>query len=210
ARGDRGAGGCAPDPDRSGAPRVADRALSPREHDAAELREPRRVLLRLPRRPARRPLREGGGDRSERRGRRHDPPPRRVRRRHPRDLRPDGALPVRGGPAQALPLARRGGAHERRAQGRRLDRERVVGRADRRHGRRHCLERTSRGRRPVRNVLHFAILLALLATAPLQAAVNYDAGVLTLEGVQVFQDADDPTAWYYLPQYPRVARNEQG
>jgi len=62
----------------------------------------------------------------------------------------------------------------------------------------------------VRNVLHFAILLALLATAPLQAAVNYDAGVLTLEGVQVFQDADDPTAWYYLPQYPRVARNEQG
>lgn len=62
----------------------------------------------------------------------------------------------------------------------------------------------------MKNATHFAILLVLLLTKSLQAAVNYDAGVLTLEGVQVLQDAEDPTAYYYLPQYPRVSRNANG
>lgn len=62
----------------------------------------------------------------------------------------------------------------------------------------------------MRHVKHFAILLALLLSQPLHAAVNYDAGVLTIEGVQVFQDAEDPASYYYLPQYPRVALNPNG
>lgn len=62
----------------------------------------------------------------------------------------------------------------------------------------------------MRNVTQFGILLVLLLVRPLQAAVDYDAGVLTLEGVQVFRDAENPLAYYYLPQYPRVARADDG
>ncbi len=42
------------------------------------------------------------------------------------------------------------------------------------------------------------------------AAVDYDAGVLTIQGVQVFRDAQDSNSYYYLPQYPRVATNSAG
>ncbi|WP_316013352.1 hypothetical protein [Roseobacter sp. HKCCA0434] len=51
----------------------------------------------------------------------------------------------------------------------------------------------------------------LLTTAPMQAqVVDYDAGTLTLAGVQLMRDASDPFAWYYLPQFPRLATNEAG
>ncbi len=58
---------------------------------------------------------------------------------------------------------------------------------------------------------HILVSMAvLLISVDAFAAVDYDAGILTIEGVQVFQDADDPMAFYYLPQYPRVSRNEAG
>lgn len=53
-------------------------------------------------------------------------------------------------------------------------------------------------------------VLALCFSSGLQAAVDYDAGIMTIEGVQVFRDAEDPNAYYYLPQYPRIATNENG
>ena len=42
------------------------------------------------------------------------------------------------------------------------------------------------------------------------AAVDYDAGIMTIKGVQVFRDAADPNSYYYLPQYPRVSANQAG
>ncbi len=57
--------------------------------------------------------------------------------------------------------------------------------------------------------------IILMATAMLlintsHAVVDYDAGILTIQGVQVFQDAQDANAYYYLPQYPRIATNSAG
>lgn len=54
-----------------------------------------------------------------------------------------------------------------------------------------------------------AVGLLLPHTAPAQV-VDYDAGVLTIQGVQVFQDTDDPQRHYYLPQFPRLSRNDAG
>ena len=55
------------------------------------------------------------------------------------------------------------------------------------------------------------LLLPLLAGArPAEALVDYDAGTRTIDGVQLVQDADNPLAFYYLPQYPRLARRENG
>ncbi len=54
-----------------------------------------------------------------------------------------------------------------------------------------------------------AAALGLPLAAPAQV-VDYDAGVLTVQGVQVFRDADDPQQHYYLPQFPRLSRNDAG
>lgn len=55
-----------------------------------------------------------------------------------------------------------------------------------------------------------ATLLNLNANTAIAASVNYDAGVLSVKGVQLFQDAEDSSKYYYLPQYPRLASNEAG
>lgn len=54
-----------------------------------------------------------------------------------------------------------------------------------------------------------AALLALSAP-PAAALVNYDQGARVVRGVQLLQDATDPTAYYYVPQYPRLATREDG
>src|SRR5512138_651176 len=53
-------------------------------------------------------------------------------------------------------------------------------------------------------------LLVLLAARPAQALVDYDAGTRTIDGVQLVQDAEHPLDFYYLPQFPRLARRANG
>ena len=57
-----------------------------------------------------------------------------------------------------------------------------------------------------------AVLCAglMLAAAPALALVNYDQGSRIVHGVQLLQDANDPKAYYYVPQYPRLASREDG
>ncbi len=42
------------------------------------------------------------------------------------------------------------------------------------------------------------------------ALVNYDQGQRQIKGVQLLQDFNDPTAYYYVPQFPRLATKEDG
>ena len=50
----------------------------------------------------------------------------------------------------------------------------------------------------------------LLAALPAAALVNYDQGQRTIHGVQLLQDYNDPKAYYYVPQYPRLATKDDG
>ncbi len=44
----------------------------------------------------------------------------------------------------------------------------------------------------------------------LSAQVNYDEGRMIINGVQLFQDSNNPTAYYYQPDFPRLATKEDG
>lgn len=55
-----------------------------------------------------------------------------------------------------------------------------------------------------------ALLIALAPPAPATALVHYDQGRRLVHGVQLLQDVDDPTAYYYVPQYPRLSAAEDG
>jgi hypothetical protein len=56
----------------------------------------------------------------------------------------------------------------------------------------------------------FVSLAAVLLAAPLSALVNYDQGQRSIRGVQLLQDYNDPKAFYYVPQYPRLATKSDG
>jgi hypothetical protein len=53
-------------------------------------------------------------------------------------------------------------------------------------------------------------LVLVLSTAPAFALVWYDTGRLTIDGVELFQDADQPTHYYYLPPAPSLAMDADG
>src|SRR5687768_3855139 len=55
-----------------------------------------------------------------------------------------------------------------------------------------------------------ALAAAMLLAVPAGALVNYDQGARVVRGVQLLQDANDPTAYYYVPQYPRLPTKEDG
>jgi hypothetical protein len=56
-----------------------------------------------------------------------------------------------------------------------------------------------------------AIVAALVATAaPAPALVNYDTGQRMIDGIQLLQDASDPSAYYYIPQFPRLSSRADG
>ncbi len=56
-----------------------------------------------------------------------------------------------------------------------------------------------------------AMTAALLtAAAPVNAQVNYDTGQRMIDGVQLLQGVSDPLAYYYVPQYPRLASKPDG
>jgi hypothetical protein len=54
------------------------------------------------------------------------------------------------------------------------------------------------------------VLVASLATERAHALVNYDTGQRMIDGVQLLQDVTDPLAYYYVPQFPRLARKADG
>src|SRR5689334_5371268 len=53
-------------------------------------------------------------------------------------------------------------------------------------------------------------LCVLLCPYSSRALVNYDQGQRQIKGVQLLQDFNDPTAYYYVPQFPRLATKEDG
>ncbi len=61
-----------------------------------------------------------------------------------------------------------------------------------------------------RIVLSAVLMTALLSAAPVDALVWYDVGRLTIDGVELFQDADQPSDYYYLPPAPTLALNADG
>ena len=67
---------------------------------------------------------------------------------------------------------------------------------------------TSKHFTPIRTLAVAAVLLLLPGLAA--AVVNYEKGRITINNVVLLQDADDPSAYYYLPPYPTLARNKQG
>lgn len=56
----------------------------------------------------------------------------------------------------------------------------------------------------------FTICLFVLIQIQVWAQVNYDEGRLLINGVQLLQDSNDASAYYYLPDYPRISVNENG
>ena len=42
------------------------------------------------------------------------------------------------------------------------------------------------------------------------AVVKYDEGRMMIDGIQLLQDNTNPLEYYYLPQYPKLAKNEDG
>lgn len=62
-----------------------------------------------------------------------------------------------------------------------------------------------------RLALRITIATVVLAMAgPAAALVWYDTGRLTIDGVELFQDADEPSEYYYLPPAPTLAADREG
>jgi hypothetical protein len=64
----------------------------------------------------------------------------------------------------------------------------------------------------VKRLFHLLAVILLvpasLAEARAQAAVHYDRGRREIGGLQLLQAYDDPTRFYYLPRFPRLALRE--
>lgn len=51
---------------------------------------------------------------------------------------------------------------------------------------------------------------SLLACAPAWAVVQYEEGRRMIKGIQLLQEVGDPKAYYYIPQFPRLATKPDG
>jgi hypothetical protein len=58
--------------------------------------------------------------------------------------------------------------------------------------------------------LAITIACCVVSARPAASIVQYDVGRRFIKGVQLLQDANDPKAYYYLPQYPRLATKDDG
>ncbi|TVZ14879.1 hypothetical protein [Maribacter sp. MAR_2009_72] len=56
----------------------------------------------------------------------------------------------------------------------------------------------------------FLFGLALLLLSNVYSQVNYDTGRQLINGIQLLQDSNEPNAYYYIPDYPRLALKEDG
>jgi hypothetical protein len=61
-----------------------------------------------------------------------------------------------------------------------------------------------------RTVTALVSLGLLLASAPGWAVVHYERGRRFIKGVQLLQDVGDSTAYFYVPQFPRLATRPDG
>jgi len=59
-------------------------------------------------------------------------------------------------------------------------------------------------------LLFMVLLLIFMLSSPVSALVNYDEGQRMVKGIQLLQDVNDPSAFYYIPQFPRLATNAEG
>jgi len=59
-------------------------------------------------------------------------------------------------------------------------------------------------------IRHGILSLTFMISATLMAQVNYEEGRELINGVQLLQDSNDPSAYYYLPQYPRLSVKDDG
>ena len=57
-------------------------------------------------------------------------------------------------------------------------------------------------------LISFLLYLFLLPYA--RAVVKYDEGAVYIKGVVLLQDRENPKEYYYLPQYPRLSRKDDG
>lgn len=57
---------------------------------------------------------------------------------------------------------------------------------------------------------YITLLTCLFMSNYLMGVVKYDEGRRTINGIQLLQDSEDPNAYYYIPQYPRLATNADG
>ena len=64
----------------------------------------------------------------------------------------------------------------------------------------------------MRSAIHLimALVLALAVAGSVEAVVSYEKGRRNIGGVELLQDAEDSSKYYYLPQYPRLATNPDG
>lgn len=54
------------------------------------------------------------------------------------------------------------------------------------------------------------VLASFLTASTGEALVNYDTGQRMIDGIQLLQDASDGSAYYYVPQFPRLATRADG
>lgn len=54
------------------------------------------------------------------------------------------------------------------------------------------------------------LICSLLFYTAMYGQVHYDKGRIAIDGVQLLQDYNDSLTYYYIPQYPRLAKNDQG
>lgn len=63
--------------------------------------------------------------------------------------------------------------------------------------------------KPKENLI-LAIILFYFGLTPCFSQVKYDEGRRTIDGIQLLQDSNDEKAFYFLPDYPRIAVNKAG
>lgn len=59
-------------------------------------------------------------------------------------------------------------------------------------------------------IFQLTILFVLVFGQVVYAIPKYDEGALLVNGVQLLQDHEDENAYYYLPQFPHLAKNSNG
>ncbi len=55
-----------------------------------------------------------------------------------------------------------------------------------------------------------AVFCLVLSASSLLAIPKYNEGMVLVKGVQLLQDREDSSAYYYLPQYPRISTKDNG
>src|SRR5438128_2693053 len=60
----------------------------------------------------------------------------------------------------------------------------------------------------MKRVLLLLLLFSFAGSRPASALVNYDKGSRAVLGVQLLQYSAEPTAYYYLPQFPPLVRQQ--